>query len=326
MKRKLQLPMTVLDALHLDANEGIFFARQLEHIKAQTYSIEYPEMMAKQVLPVSTEAGPDVKTITYRIYDQIGMAKIIANPSDDLPKVGLSAKEYTAQVKPLGDSYEYSLQDMRYAIRLGLNLDSSLASTAREMIERLEDEIAWFGDQEHGLQGFLTNPNTTAYVADAGVGGSTAFSAKTADEIIDDFKTLFLTPRTLTRGIEKPDTCIIATSAWSEITTRPRSTNSDMTILQWLQKAHPGVTFREVDMLEDVENSPLGRPICGGGDTSSLMVAYVNRPDRLTFEVCQPFEQLPPQSRNLAVVVNCTARCGGVIIVRPLSVTIAEGI
>lgn len=58
-------------AVMCDANEALFFARQLEHIKARTFDVKYPGLNGLRVLPVSTEAGAGAETITYEQYDQL---------------------------------------------------------------------------------------------------------------------------------------------------------------------------------------------------------------------------------------------------------------
>ena len=89
----------------LDADESVFFARELEHVKAQSYDVQYPELTATKNIPVSSEAGPGAETITYQQYDSVGFAKIISNYATDLPRVDLKGKEFTAKVKSIGASY-----------------------------------------------------------------------------------------------------------------------------------------------------------------------------------------------------------------------------
>ena len=60
---------------YFDADGAVFFQRQLEFIKAKSYDVLYAELKARQVFPVSMEAGPGVTSITYRTYDQAGAAK-----------------------------------------------------------------------------------------------------------------------------------------------------------------------------------------------------------------------------------------------------------
>jgi len=80
----------------LDTNESIFFARQLEYIKGKTYDIKRPQLNALKLIPVSTETPEGASTITYRQYDTVGMAKVIANYSNDLPRADVKGKESPA--------------------------------------------------------------------------------------------------------------------------------------------------------------------------------------------------------------------------------------
>lgn len=41
----------------MDAGESIFFARELEYIKAKTYDIKFPQLKARELLPVEFEAN-----------------------------------------------------------------------------------------------------------------------------------------------------------------------------------------------------------------------------------------------------------------------------
>ena len=44
---------------------SVFFARELDHVKAQSYDVEYPELTALHLFPQSSEADPGAETITY---------------------------------------------------------------------------------------------------------------------------------------------------------------------------------------------------------------------------------------------------------------------
>ena len=70
---------------------SVFFARELDHVKAQSYDVEYPELTALHLFPQSSEADPGAETITYYTYDKTGLAKIIDNYSTDLPRAASPA-------------------------------------------------------------------------------------------------------------------------------------------------------------------------------------------------------------------------------------------
>ena len=89
---------------NLDSAQTIFFARELEAKKAQTYDVIRAPLKAFELIPVSTEAGPGAEAIVYEQYDSTGIAKIIANYADDLPRAEVKGQEFTARVKSVGNS------------------------------------------------------------------------------------------------------------------------------------------------------------------------------------------------------------------------------
>lgn len=64
-------------------------------------------------------------------YDRTGVAKIINNYATDLPRADVKGKPTTAYVKSVGDSYGYSVQEMRASRLAGKSLDVRKAEAAR---------------------------------------------------------------------------------------------------------------------------------------------------------------------------------------------------
>ena len=128
---------------NLDANESIFFARELEYIKKRTYDIRYPEYKATAMIPVSGEAGPGATSITYQSFDRVGIMKIIANYADDLPRSDVFGVEYSVPVKSLGGSYGYSIQEIRSAAMAGKPLTARKANATRQSYEQKVNQIGF---------------------------------------------------------------------------------------------------------------------------------------------------------------------------------------
>lgn len=84
---------------------SVFFARELDHVKAQSYDVEYPELTALHLFPQSSEADPGAETITYYTYDKTGLAKIIDNYSTEPARADVTGKPSFAKIKSIGDSY-----------------------------------------------------------------------------------------------------------------------------------------------------------------------------------------------------------------------------
>jgi hypothetical protein len=315
----------VIQSNNLDSAQTAFFARELEHIKARSYDVQYPEYKATKLIPVSTEAGPGAESITYQQFDSVGMAKVIADYADDLPRADVVGKEYTSRVRSIGGSYGYSVQEIRAAQMAGRPLVQRKANAARKAIEQVTDDLAWFGDETHGIKGLLTNPNITRVAADdTGEGGATEWSTKSATNILKDLNDLVNGMLALTNGIEVPDTLLLPIAQYSLINTLNAGLGNDTTVLQYFLRNQPSITRVEwVSKLATAGQGIEEDSISSGGPVAVL---YRYSPDKLTLELPQPFEQFPAQERNLEFVVPCHARHGGVIVYYPLSISIMEGI
>jgi hypothetical protein len=298
----------------LDANEGIFFARQLEAIKSRAYDVKRPKLSAMEVLPVSTETPEGASTITYRQYDTVGAAQIIANYANDLPRADVTGKEFTSPVRGIGVGYGYNMQEIRAAQMTGTPLSEKKMRAAMRAHEELMNRLAWFGDTTHGLPGFMTNANIPAYVVTAdGTGSSKLWVNKTADQIIRDVNGIINQVRNQSRDIHRANTVLMPLEQHGYIKSQPRSSGTDTTILTFLQANNPGVTFRPVLEMDNV----------GGLDK---MVAGEFSIDNMQLEVPMMFRQYSPQQKGLEFEIPCESRFGGCSVEYPLAFAIADSI
>jgi len=307
--------------VNLDAGETVYFLRELEFVKAQVYNKQYPEYMWQFLFPVDSSAGPGVEAIVYRSYDSVGIMKMMSSYSDDAPRADVFAKEFTAKVKSLRGAYGYSIQDVRAAIYQNRPLKTLKADAAMLAYMQGVNDIAWFADgsaKYGGVYGFLYNPNTTKTNAPTGnwIGG-----AATPDQIIADVNYGINRPRILTKTVERVNTVLLPVEEFAHIASTPRSSTSDTTILEFLQRVNPTVTFMDANELTAVNPKP-----SGAASATNCLVAYRRDPMKLELYLPQPFEQFPPQERNMEYVVNTHARIGGIAFYYPLSCIILEGL
>lgn len=306
----------VIPGTRLDADQTIFFARELEHVKSKTYDVRYADLKARTLIPVSNEAGPAAESITYYQYDQVGLAKIIGSYAKDLPRADVRAKKFTSPVESLGTSYGYSLQDVRAAAAAGKPLEQRKANAARRAIEQQINTIALFGNDDYNLPGFLNNANVPETTAPNGAGGSALWANKTPDEILKDLHDTVNGIVEDTKGAEVPTTILLPLAQFTLIASKRLGNGSDITILKHFLETSPFV--KEVDWVNELKGA-------GTGDVD-VMVVYKRDPDALTLEIPQDFEQLPVQEKGLEYEVPCHARIGGTVIYYPLSVAKLEGI
>jgi hypothetical protein len=298
----------------LDANETVFFARQLEAIKAQAYDVKRARLSAMEVFPVSTSTPEGAATITYRQYDSVGAAKIIANYANDLPRADVTGKEFTSPVRGIGISYGYNMQEIRSAMMTGMPLSERKMRSAMRAHEELMNRLAWFGDTVTGLPGFLSNTNIPVYTVTAdGIGSSKLWVNKTADQIIRDVNGIINQALTQSKGVHRPNTVLMPLEQFAQISSQPRSSTTDTTILAFLQANNPGVTFRAALELDGV----------GGLDK---LVAGEFSIDNMQLEIPMVFRQYAPQQKGLEFEIPCESRFGGVIVEYPLAFAIGDSI
>jgi hypothetical protein len=299
-----------------DANEGIFFARQLEHVKSRTYDVKRPALNAMRLLPISTEAGEGATTITYRQYDGVGMAKIIANYANDLPRADVKGKEFTSPIRSIGDAYGYSTQEIRSALMAGTNLESRKATMAARAQEELINRLAWAGDTVSGLPGLLSNANIPALTLTAdGTGSSKAFTTKTPAQIVRDVQALINLVRTLSKDIHKANAVWMPLEQLSYIAGLKNDTGTDTTVLEFLQRNNPGVSFEAVLELDGA-----------GASGADRMYAGEITADNLTLEIPMMLKTYTPQQQGLEFVVPMESRVGGVVVYYPLALAYTDGI
>lgn len=298
--------------LRLDANESVMLARQLEHVYAQAFEVQYAELKARRFIPVDTSVDSAAEFFIYQMWDQFGMAKIISNYADDLPRVDLLAEEFPQKIKSLGASYGYSLMDLRRSVRHGIALDAKRARVARKAHEQAVDDIAATGNAAAGLPGFLNNSNVPTVSPD-----NAPWSAATSLEILADMNKLVESVVTATEETIEPDTLLLDRASFSIINTKPMSATGDTskTVLKYFLENNPYI--KNIDQWNKLNTA-------GAGSTTRL-VAYRRHPDVVALVIPQEFEQLPPEQRNMEYVVNTHSRIGGVRTIYPLGIAYMDG-
>lgn len=308
-----------------EEDASLYFARELDYVKAKTYDRVYPELTALQMFPVTHEVPEGAETVTYYGYEKRGLAKIIANYADDLPRADVAGQPKTAHVKAMGDSYGYSVQDMRASRMAGKNLDARKGEAARYAIDRLTNSIAWKGDAENNLVGILSEDNDIPiYTLGTGAQGSkTDWSSKTIDEIILDVSGMLAQVNLATQNTEHPDTLAIPSDTYTRLSLQ-RIPETATSALKYLQDNLHGIQVVSCAELNStaVDTNPYAKASEGKG----VALLYTNNKDKLSIEIPMPFYQHSAQNKNLEVLIPCESRVVGAMIYYPLSAIIAVGV
>lgn len=302
---------------------SVFFARELDYVKTETYDVEYPEMTALNLFPVTSEVPEGAETFTYYSYDKTGMAKIINNYATDLPRADVKGKPVTGYVKSVGDSYGYSVQEMRASRLAGKSLDVRKGESARYAMDYTVNKIAWAGDKDNGLVGILSEGNDIPkYVlSTVTVDGEehTEFRYKNADQILDDINGMQKYTSQITKNVEKPDTLVLPSDVYIDLATR-RIPDTETTILKFVLDHAPYLKeIREANELQ-AESTDINTT------GSNVMFLFTNDERKMSLEIPMHFYQYPLQEKGLEIEIPCEQRVAGMIIYYPLSGLLAEGV
>lgn len=298
--------------MKLDAGEAVFFERQLESVESRLYQTKYKELKYRRLIPVSNRDGAGASSIVYYIYSKVGMAKIIANPADDLPRSDVFATETIAKVFSIGTSFGFSTKEMRRAQFSGVPLEMLKVDSARRAVRVKESDIAWNGETAHNIVGLFDNtniPNDQAPLNAATT--SRAWADKTADEIIADISALISGVRIVTNGVQAANTLLLPIAQYDIIAQLPRSSVSDTTVLEFITKPGNSYGLDLVDWLVELEGAGTG--------ASDMAFAYERDPEVLELRIPMEMQMLPPERRNLEMLTNIESEIAGVVVRYPLA-------
>ena len=301
---------------------SVFFARQLEKIKARSYDVLYADLMFRSIFPVSNEAAPGTQTITYRTYDQTGIAKFIGSYGKDIPRADIGGKETTISVKTMAISFGFTTAEIRSAALTGLPLDSRKSAAAVRGAEQTMNNVAFFGNAVEGLEGIFSHPNVPTGSVPNGASAAPEWATKTPAEILLDLNAVMNETWNNSLMIENPDTLCMSPESLSLISTTPRSINSDTTILEYFVKNSRFIA--SADQVIAVNECSAAVRNANGLSNVNVMFSYANTPDKLEYEEPMPLMFHPEQREGLEIVVPGEASTAGLNIYYPLSVNIKE--
>lgn len=310
------------DTDHFDSSDTVMFARSLDDVRARTYDVKYPELKRNLLFP-NVPIDPAAETITYRQYDELGEAQEVHDYAKDFHTVDLKGAEFIRKVVSIGDSYQYSIQDLRAAKKVGFALEAKKAMAARHAIERKLEKLVLAGNAEGSVYGVYNHPNVSKIT---GTGQSLAGSDLTGkwdspstsiQTILDDISIIGNKIHNDTKGEFEMDTLALDTKVYGFLASRQRSTVfAEDSVLEYILKQNP--------WLKAIEFWPYLDAAGTSGSAGAL--AYKRDPEVIEQRVAVEFEQFAPQPIMMAMVTPCHSRHGGIAIMYPKAVLIIEGL
>lgn len=309
-----------------DAQQALSFLRQqAAEIEAEVYETPYADTQYQNLVPVDTGADEWAKSVTYYSTDKVGRAEWFHHKAQDVPYADVNRSEAEVAIEMAAIGYEYTLEEIAVARRLGINLDTDKAAAALRAYEEFVDGVALYGSVDKGWAGLLNNATVTAGLAPAdGAAGATTFPSKTSNQVIRDVNALIGGIYVDTRRIEIADTLLMSLNRFNYLATTPRSDTSDETILSYLLRTNvlTVTTGRPLRVY-----AVLGLENAGAGGTER-MIAYRYARDVVKLHLPMPHRFLTAANVPGSIIFKVPGifRLGGTEIRRKAAVRYLDGI
>ena len=286
-----------------------FYISQFAKLESKIYEAKYTHINFAELIPVDTSYPEWADSWDYISYDGVTMGKFIGSSADDLPNISLRAHKTSVPIGYAGNSYDYSLDELRKSQQIRLPLDTTKAKLAyRGAMEHMQ-RVAYFGDAERNMNGLFNNPNIA-------VDNSTVDWA-TADgqAIIDDMNGLFIEVWNNSANVHIPNTLVLPSTKFALISSKRMDSGTDTTILEWFKKNN---LYTSLTGKEPKVTSRLQLNNAGAGEVERMM-AYELNSENLGLVNPMPFRPLAPQPVGLVIKVPCEYKMSGTEIRYPFS-------
>lgn len=299
----------------LDDAGSLFLARELDALRARVYEMETPALNALNIFSVQSEAAGWQDTLTFGLISDFGMARIISDYSDNIPMVGVYGQWLTVAIYTIADAYSFSMKEIEKAQATGKGLTDRLATAARRGIDAKINDLVWNGDEDYNIVGIFDHPNINYQAAQRhpATGSATTGTWQNGNDAMQDLIIAIQSILTTTKGLHQANAIVLPVSAASILTQQLPNTN--VSYKSFLMQENPGMTITYAQELEDID---------GQGTKGALV--FEKNSDVAAVELSQPFRQHPAQWNNLHAKVVCDARTAGLIVYKPMCITLIHSL
>jgi len=296
-------------ARSFDAGGVAFYISQLTNLEAKVYETLYPDIIFDELVPVNTSDPEWVDNVAYMSYNAVTMGKFIAANGRDLPQSDIDASISYIPVGYAGNSYGYSLEELRKAAAMRIPLDAVKARMSYRGARQHQQQVAFFGDTNRKMFGLFNHPNVP--LDNSTIDWDTA----DGDAMVAALNSLLIKVWNQSNTRHVPNTLLIPTNIWAVINAKRMAIGTDTTVLEYLRinNNSTAVTGRPLEI----------RPVLWLNDAGTAgaprMMAYEKNDDNLTMRMPIPWRSLPPQPTALRLEITAEYKISGCEFRYPLS-------
>lgn len=301
--------------VRIDNAQVMFRSTDLEAIDRTLYEPKYEELTARQILNVKTDVDPGAETYGYDVMTRSGVAKILANNSDDIPLVDVDMTREHQRIYSIATGFRYSVQDQRAAAMTGRSLDTTKAGVARRAVAEKENRLAWIGDETYNIKGICNATGIQTENVPTSAKGGTEWSGKTGEEILEDIRIIRALVTVLPGHGSTSNLTLALPPEQYEILSRRFNQYDARTILEVIQSRK---------WFGSIVRAPELRKV-GTGSTDSFIV-FDSSKEVIELLVPMDIYRHEPEWKFPNWKIAVEERCGGCVIRYPMAIARGDGI
>lgn len=319
------IPMLGFDAGHVvEFKDGLptmddgmgFYISQLANLEAKIYEAKYTNINFAEMIPVDTSYPEWADSWDYISYDAVTLGKFIGSSADDLPSVQASANKTSVPIGYAGNSFDYSLDELRKSQQLRMPLDTIKGRAAYRGSQEHSQRVAYFGDASRGMTGLFNNPNVALD------NSTTDWSTATGQEIVSDMNSLLEEVWINSANTHVPNAIALNSKRWSQISNQRMDSGTDTTVLRFfmLNNLYTQLTGQPIRVFPRLQLNAAelaANGVSNGG--KDRMMAYELNDENLGMVNPIPWRPLAPQTKDLNIKVPAEYKISGVDFRYPFS-------
>lgn len=291
------------DAAMPTVDDGLaFFLSQLSQTEAKIYEAKYRNIVYQDFVPVDTSQPEWVDEVTYISYDAVTVGKFVGANAKDLPESDINANKSSIPVFYGGNSFGYSLDELRKSHKLNIPLDTTKGRMSLRGFQEHAQRVAFFGDADRGITGLFNGTNVQL------ANSLLDFTAATGQAIITYMNALLITVWQNSAETHLANMFLLDSANWAIISEKRMDAGTDTTVLEYFKKnnLYTAMTGQDLVVKPNFELKTAGT----GG--VPRMMAYEMNDDNLVMHMPMPWRSTAPQPDGLRINVPAEYKFGGV--------------
>ncbi len=251
----------------------------------------------------------------------------IGKVSNAIPGVAVDIGKTSQPLFLWGMEVSYTIPELMSAQQLGRPVDAQKYQGMQLKWQMDIDEMVYIGDTAMGKYGLLNSTSVTTSFVDAGSGGTTQWTTKTADEILEDVNDLISDCWAAAGYAVCPSKLLLPPAQFAYITSQKVSTAGNISILQFLEDNCIALKINGKKL--DIQPCKwlVGLGVAAGSPSAATdrMVAYSQDKNRVRYPLV-PLQRTPLEYRSIYHITTYFGKLGCVEIVYPECVMYRDGI